>query len=741
MSDAEFRALFTRFDPSVEPEFVERLLAEIDDVMAGPVQADAAGAEGEPAYLSEPPGHRMVTLATPRAPRRRAIAALAAVAAVIVVAVAVAVTRPSAHRQPEPVTPAQVPRPVSQPQLYWLDGVGIGRANLDGTGEVDLTADGQAGATCGIAVDRNYVYWSDLSDGTVARAKRDGTGVDTRFIVVSGNGQRNATGSTAPPPNAPVCLAVDGAHVYWTTSVSIGRANLDGTGVQQSFIPGVKAGPNPDLPACGIAVDRTHIYWANNATGTIGRANVDGTGAKQDFLVTGLRGSGSTGGSGSATPGLGCGVVVDGAHIYWGTTFMSPSDPNAPVLDGTIGRANLDGTGVNNSFISQPGVPLPVPCAEDGVSLYWATGGTARNAIGRASLDGTEVQQTFLTSGPGPQEGPGCAIWPSTHPQPKPPAAPSPPPPPSAQPQLYWRDAIGIGRANLDGTGIVHQLIPLNVGVNQGSGIENGGCGLAADHNYLYWPTGDTVARAKLDGTSVDTGFLVTGPGTNCIAVGGGQIYWATTASATSGGTIGRANLDGTAVQRAFIPDAKAPCGLALDSAHIYWANSAVAAQPGGSDGPSTGAIGRANLDGTGVNQDFISVPPSSSPPCGVVVDGGTIYWGAGPVTAGCAACFSIGSANVAGPFGGDTYATGPGPFGSFNLPCADDSRYLYWTYSFNGAAPGNQPPSPWAAGSPPSAWIGRSTLGSPGNQVQGDFITTGPDATVDTISGCAIAP
>jgi hypothetical protein len=314
---------------------------------------------------------------------------------------------------------------------------------------------------------------------------------------------------------------------------------------------------------------------------------------------------------------------------------------------------------------------------------------------------------------------------------------------------LYWRDAAGIGRANLDGTGSIRRLIPLTVGVNQGSSVKNGGCGLAVDHNYLYWPTGDTLARAKLDGTGIDAGFIATGPGTNCVAVDGVHIYWSTTATATSGGTIGRANLDGTAVQRAFIPDAKAPCGLAVDGGHIYWGDSAVVAQPpgGGGPSPSTGAIGRANLDGTGVNQDFIAVPPSPTPPCGVVVDGANIYWGAGPVPTGCLTCFQIGTANLEGPGLSDGFDTrGPGPLGSFNLPCAVDSTHLYWTYSFNGNAPGNKAPSPWAVGSPSNAWIGRALLdsarggGISNTDLQADFITTSP-AIVDAISGCAIGP
>ena len=47
------------------------------------------------------------------------------------------------------------------------------------------------------------------------------------------------------------------AFVYWTNGFSrtIGRANLDGTGANQSFITGADN-------RYGVAVDGQHVYWA-----------------------------------------------------------------------------------------------------------------------------------------------------------------------------------------------------------------------------------------------------------------------------------------------------------------------------------------------------------------------------------------------------------------------------------------------------------------------------------------------
>ena len=60
-------------------------------------------------------------------------------------------------------------------------------------------------------------------------------------------------------------------------------------------------------------------------------------------------------------------------------------------------------------------------------------------------------------------------------------------------------------------------------------------------------------------------------------------------------GTIGRAKLDGSGIDQAFITGATRPVGIAVDQGHIYWANA------------DANSIGRANLDGSGVNQSFVT--------------------------------------------------------------------------------------------------------------------------------------
>jgi hypothetical protein len=207
--------------------------------------------------------------------------------------------------------------------VYWADRAdqSIGRENLDGTGVGRRFITGVTATA--LAVDAAHIYW-DARDGSIGRANLDGTGVNPTFI---------------PQVQATFGVAVDRAHVYWSTAGSIGRANLDGTGAQNFF---AGDGGLFDQP-CGVAVDAGHVYWAN-ALGTIGRIDLNGLNANPNFVRAAPAGDDT------------CGVAVDAAHLYWAHfTIDSPPDP----ADDGIGRANLDGTGVNPAFITTP-IPFGV---------------------------------------------------------------------------------------------------------------------------------------------------------------------------------------------------------------------------------------------------------------------------------------------------------------------------------------------------------------------------------------------
>src|SRR5262249_5290435 len=136
--------------------------------------------------------------------------------------------------------------------------------------------------------------------------------------------------------NTVLGLALDGAHIYWSNGSplpieqTIGRASLDGTGVNQSF---VAAGGGPPGGAAGGRGPHSPGHRRALPPGARGRAGLDGTGVTQNFVATG------------AFPE---GLAVDAGHLYWAHVNLSP-DPNA--LDDAIGRANLDGTGADQNFI------------------------------------------------------------------------------------------------------------------------------------------------------------------------------------------------------------------------------------------------------------------------------------------------------------------------------------------------------------------------------------------------------
>jgi virginiamycin B lyase len=139
------------------------------------------------------------------------------------------------------------------------------------------------------------------------------------------------------------------------------------------------------------------------------------------------------------------------------------------------------------------------------------------------------------------------------------------------------------------------------------------------------------------------------------VAQAGASVYWGTT---SAGGAIGRANLDGSGVTPGFITGANAPAEVAVDGQHVYWANI------------NGTTIGRSNLDGTGANQSFINL---ANAPQGVAVDAQHIYWVAGN---------AIGRSNLDGTGANQSFITGA----SNPVGVAVDGEHIYWANSGGGA-------------------------------------------------------
>jgi hypothetical protein len=293
--------------------------------------------------------------------------------------------------------------PSAEAYVYWTNstatGGTIGRSELDGS-DVNPRFIAGAGNPVGLALDAKQFYWTDYHRDGIRRANLDATGVEQSFISAFN----------------PKGVAVDAEHLYWTWSEceggcattaaagGIGRANLDGKGVEQSFIGGVN--PIAGDGSGYVAVDAQHIYWIGtfcegkgtcSGDGTdrpvfaIGRANLNGTGVDRSFIVTGHTVTRpTTGGSGTVTYPTGVfatGLAVDGEHIYWTGRVQDPC------CGATLGRANLDGTGVDQSFIGGPCCLYPpswTGVAVDDAHIYWASHERfERHSIRRANLDGS----------------------------------------------------------------------------------------------------------------------------------------------------------------------------------------------------------------------------------------------------------------------------------------------------------------------------------------------------------------
>jgi len=251
------------------------------------------------------------------------------------------------------------------------------------------------------------------------------------------------------------------------------------------------------------------------------------------------------------------------AFVYWADRGNS-----------SIGRANNDGTAVNDNFIT--GASEPYDVAVDSDHIYWAN--VAGNSIGRANIDGTGVEENFIHT----IEPNGVALSGSF---------------------VFWsRSGNAIGRANLDGSSPNQEFVPAG-----------DPCGVAVDSGHVYWTNdGDTnglIGRSPLN-TALPEQEFITIPHTQfpCgLAVNAGSIFWANFGLGF-GTSIGRANvLTGTGVDESFVGEASAPCGVAVDESHLYWANS------------KTETIGRSGTDSTAVNQNFISTDGKEI--CGVAVN------------------------------------------------------------------------------------------------------------------------
>lgn len=286
--------------------------------------------------------------------------------------------------------------------VYWANaGTNtIGRANLDGSAAQPAFITTPAPGVQHIAVGPGYLYWE--AGGRIVRATLDGSSIDTGFmptvtdatggLAIDGGkllfadaqsggsiGVANLDGSqineTLIPGAATDFFAGDASYVYWASGGAITQSELNDGTMVRTLIPSADTN---DL--FGIAVEGSHIYWLNNASGTegagsVGTATLNGAGpaiSPNPNLITGANGP--------------WGITADANYVYW-----TDSGSFGAAGGTTIGRAALDGSGATQSFIG--GLDFPTGIAVD-------TGALPDNTAA-PTIAGTTVVGQTLTAAPG----------------------------------------------------------------------------------------------------------------------------------------------------------------------------------------------------------------------------------------------------------------------------------------------------------------------------------------------------
>jgi hypothetical protein len=180
-----------------------------------------------------------------------------------------------------------------------------------------------------IALGPHDVYWASLTvfgDGTneagIKRAPKE-----------PGEAEYEIKGPWAQ------AIAVDATHLYWADGSSLQKKPLGSDGTVTLAPAAVQAGST-------IALDETSVYWANTMPGTVMKAAKDGSGELQ---IAG----------GQTSPMR---VAVDETRVYW----LNQADP------GQVMSAPKDG---GEALVIADGQAFPATLAVDATHVYWTTNG------------------------------------------------------------------------------------------------------------------------------------------------------------------------------------------------------------------------------------------------------------------------------------------------------------------------------------------------------------------------------
>jgi hypothetical protein len=205
----------------------------------------------------------------------------------------------------------------------------------------------------------NLLYISDYDGGTIYRCQPDGTG---QMVFQSG----------VDAPNALSIDYVDG-KLYWDTSNGIQRADLNSTDPTQreDFVTGQANDPD------GICIDPVGraLYWVNY-NGGVWKKNLDGTG--QAEIIPGVEGGS---------------LIVVGNRIFF-DQYIGTGDIH-------LKSANLDGSNIAVLTTGITRVVYALAYEKTGQKIYW--GDRNNGTIQRANLDGSGLETWYLNEAIGPR--------------------------------------------------------------------------------------------------------------------------------------------------------------------------------------------------------------------------------------------------------------------------------------------------------------------------------------------------
>jgi hypothetical protein len=264
------------------------------------------------------------------------------------------------------------------------------------------------------------------------------------------------------------------------------------------------------------------------------------------------------------------------AYLYW-----TDNGPGLHSTGTTIGRANMDSSGVVSQLVSNAAGPGGL--VSDGAHIYWANSGGGGFSIGRAGIDGTGANPAFI-SGTATAGGVYGVTTDGTY--------------------LYWTDGNRyVGRANLDGSGANGHFIDM------GSGSYPLGIALSGGRLYVG-EFSQIVTVASTGGTpSVLTGL--SGQSVLGVAVANGYVYFTENllGNPSPNGRIGRVLANGLSLDEAYVSGLQYPTGVVTDGNELYWVDT------------TNGEIGRATIGAggaTGIEPAFIL---DSGGPEGIALD------------------------------------------------------------------------------------------------------------------------